>query len=130
MRQGLCATATIDAAPPVNMRNRQLVVYLYGHMLVQVNRIGRKKPGGKEQYVRVTLLDIDDLGSIIPIKELELSLPPDDESIAETLKRSHYAAVFTRSDKDDTIILANGITENELNKEKEKTIDRVNRAKR
>ena len=99
-------------------------------MLVQVNRIGRKKLGGKEQYVRVTLLDIDDLGSIIPLKELELSLPPDDESIVKTLKRSRYAAVFTRSDKDDTIILANGITKNELNKEKEKTIDRVNRAKR
>lgn len=102
-------------------------------MLVRVNYIGCKKriDGSEQQYARVTLLDIDDLGSIIPLRELELWLPPDDESVANTLKESHYAAVFTRGDKEEynTIILANGITENELNREKEKTIDRVNRAK-
>ena len=101
-------------------------------MLVRVNYIGSKKriDGHEQQCARVTLLDIDDLGSIIPLRELELWLPQDDESIARTLKESHYAAVFTRGDKeeDDTIILANGITENELNKEKEKTINRVNRS--
>lgn len=100
-------------------------------MLVRVNHVGVRKriDGHEQQYARVTLLDIDDLGSIIPLRELELWLPPEDESVVRTLKESHYAAVFTRGDEeeDDTIILANGITENELNKEKEKTISRVNR---
>ena len=101
-------------------------------MLVKVNHIsGRKRIDGREQqYAKVTLLDIDDLGSIIPLRELELWLPPDDKSVARTLKESRYAAIFTRGDKeeDDTIILANGITEIELNSEKEKTINKVNRA--
>jgi hypothetical protein len=44
------------------------------------------------------------------------------------LQNSSYAAVFTEGDTDDnnsTIILANGITIDELNKEKSKTIDKV-----
>lgn len=88
--------------------------------------------GGQQRYsVRVTKLDIDDLGSIIPLKELELRLPPNDESIARTLKESRYAAIFTEGDNEErgsTIILANSITEEELNKDKEKTIDRMNEA--
>lgn len=87
---------------------------------------------GQQQYsVRVTKLDIDDLGSIIPLKELELEVPPNDESIVRTLKESRYAAIFTEGDNEErgsTIILANSITEEELNKDKEKTIDRMNEA--
>jgi hypothetical protein len=44
------------------------------------------------------------------------------------LQSSSYAAIFTEGDIDDnnsTIILANGITIDELNKEKSKTIDKV-----
>jgi hypothetical protein len=44
------------------------------------------------------------------------------------LQNSSYAAIFTEEDTDDnnsTIILANGITIDELNKEKSKTIDKV-----
>jgi hypothetical protein len=44
------------------------------------------------------------------------------------LQTSSYAAVFTQGDTDDndsTIILANGITIDELNMEKSKTIDKV-----
>lgn len=111
-------------------------------MLVKVNGIissGKRKRTNKReeeqrreenQYVKVTLLDIDDLGSIIPLKELELRLPSNDESVVKTLRSSRYAAIFTERDNDkeggDTITVANGITEEELNKEKEKTIDKVN----
>jgi hypothetical protein len=44
------------------------------------------------------------------------------------LQNSPYAAIFTEGNTDDnssTIILANGITIDELNKEKSKTIDKV-----
>jgi hypothetical protein len=47
--------------------------------------------------VKVIQLDIDDYGSLIPIKELELNIPPHggDDSIIQTLKSSSYAAIFT-----------------------------------
>ena len=92
-------------------------------MLVKVNDIDLDK-----NKVRVSMLDIDDYGSIIPLKELELKMPPNDNSIIQTLKDSSYAAIFTEGNIDDnnsTIILANGITIDELNKEKSKTIDNV-----
>jgi hypothetical protein len=93
-------------------------------MLVKVNDIDTIK-----NKVKVTELDIDDYGSIIPLKELELYIPAHDKSIIETLKNSSYAAVFTENaigEKDkSTIILANGITIDELNKEKRKTIDKA-----
>jgi hypothetical protein len=41
-------------------------------MLVKVNDI-------RENSVRVTKLDIDDFGSVIPLRELELRLPQDDD---------------------------------------------------
>jgi hypothetical protein len=44
------------------------------------------------------------------------------------LQNSSYAAIYTEGDTDDnnsTIILANGITIDGLNKEKSKTIDKV-----
>ena len=75
------------------------------------------------------MLDIDDYGSIIPLKELELKLPSKDNSIIHVLKNSSYAAIFTEQDdydndnKETAIILASGITDEELYKEKKKTID-------
>ena len=93
-------------------------------MLVKVNGIDSIK-----NKVKVTQLDIDDYGSVIPLKELELNISTDDESIIQTLKNSSYAAVFTQSDDIDDdngiIILANGMTMDELNKEKSKTVDKV-----
>ena len=92
-------------------------------MLVKVNNIDIDK-----NKVRVSKLDIDDYGSIIVLKELELKIPANDSSIIQTLQNSSYAAIFTLGDTDDngsTIILANGITIDELNKEKSKTIDKV-----
>jgi hypothetical protein len=92
-------------------------------MLVKVNSIDiiRRK-------VKVTQLDIDDYGSVIPLKELELNVTEDDESVIQILKNAPYAAFFTENsieDNNGTIILANGLTMDELNKEKSKTIDKV-----
>jgi hypothetical protein len=78
--------------------------------------------------VRVTKLDIDDFGSVIPLKDLELRLPQDDESIIQTLSHSVYAIIFTAEDNEDdnsTIILARGMTTEELNEEKERTVRAV-----
>ena len=91
-------------------------------MLVKVNSIDAIK-----NKVRVTHLDIDDYGSVIPLKDLELNIPAD-ESVIQTLKNSSHAAIFTEGNIEDngsTIILAGGMTVDELNKEKSKTIDRV-----
>jgi hypothetical protein len=93
-------------------------------MLVKVNSINKV-----ESKVKVTMLDIDDYGSIIPLKELELKLPTKDNSIINILKNSPYAAIFTEEDdydddyKENAIILASGITYEELDREKKKTID-------
>src|SRR5919197_538827 len=105
-------------------------ITLYGtiisicNMLVKVNDIDITN-----KKVKVTQLDIDDYGSVIPIKELELKIPSHDyDSIIQTLKSSSYAAIFTEGNIDDnnsTIVLANGMTIDELNKDNHKTIDRV-----
>ena len=93
-------------------------------MLVKVNSIDTIK-----NKVKVTQLDIDDYGSVIPLKDLELNIPADESVIqTQTLKNSSYAAIFTEGNIEEnssTIILASGMTVDELNKEKSKTIDRV-----
>ena len=92
-------------------------------MLVKVNNIDIDK-----NKVRVSKLDIDDYGSIITLKDVELKIPANDDSIIQTLQNSPYAAIFTEGNTDvnsSTIILANGITIDELNKEKSKTIDKA-----
>jgi hypothetical protein len=97
-------------------------VYITIDMLVKVNGIDTIK-----NKVKVTQLDIDDYGSVIPLKDLELNIPAD-ESVIQTLKNSSYAAIFTEGNIEEnssTIILASGMTVDELNKEKSKTIDRV-----
>jgi hypothetical protein len=90
-------------------------------MLVKVNDI-------RGNGVRVTKLDIDDFGSVIPLRELELRLPQDDDSVAQTLRRSVYAIIFTADDNEDEdsiIILARSMTAQELNEEKERTVKAV-----
>ena len=93
-------------------------------MLVKVNRID-----ATNNKVNVTQLDIDDYGSVIPVKELELNIPQYDDSIIQTLKSSSYAAIFTEGnntdDSNSTITLASGMTLDELNVEKNKTIESV-----
>ena len=77
-------------------------------MLVRVNGIDSMK-----SRVKVTQLDIDDFGSVIPLKELELNVSSDDDSIIQTLKNSSYGVIFTEDSIEENksvIILANGIT--------------------
>jgi len=92
-------------------------------MLVKVNSIDIIK-----NEVKVTLLDIDDYGSVIPLKDLELNIPADDASVVQILKNSSYAAIFTEGNIEEngsTIILASGMTVDELNEQKSKTIDKA-----
>jgi len=92
-------------------------------MLVRVNGIDSMK-----SRVKVTQLDIDDFGSVIPLKELELKVSTDDDSIIQTLKNSLHAAIFTEGSIEENkgvIILANGMTIDELNREKSKTINKA-----
>jgi hypothetical protein len=87
-------------------------------MLVKVNNISGNS-------VRVTKLDIDNFGSVIPLRELVLELPQDDDSVSQTLRHSVYAILFTADDREEdgtTIILARSMTTEELNEEKERTI--------
>ena len=90
-------------------------------MLVKVNNI-------EGNSVRVTKLDIDDFGSVIPLREVNLRLPQEDESVVQTLRHSIYAILFTIDDSEDdgsTIILARSMTQEELNGEKERTVRAV-----
>jgi hypothetical protein len=90
-------------------------------MLAKINNISGNN-------VKATKLDIDDFGSVVPLRELDLKLPQDDNSISETLRHSSYAILFTRDDSEDhgsTIILARGVTREELNDEKQRTIEAV-----
>ena len=91
-------------------------------MLVKVNNVYKV-----EKKVNVTLLNIDDFGSLVPIKDLDLRIALDDNSITEILANSPYAAIFTEgSDESNSmIILANGITIDEINREKSKTIEKA-----
>lgn len=87
-------------------------------MLVKVNNI-------EGNSARVTKLDIDNFGSVIPLRELVLKLPQDDDSVSQTLIHSVYAILFTADDREEngsTIILARSMTTEELNEEKERTI--------
>jgi hypothetical protein len=90
-------------------------------MLVKINDIDTNK-----NHVKVTQLDIDDYGSIVPLGELKLKIS-EDEAILQTLKHSSYAAIFTAEDDESTIILATGITIDELNQEKSRTIDKASK---
>ncbi len=90
-------------------------------MLAKINDISKDN-------VKVTKLDIDDFGSVIPLRELNLKLPQDDDSVSETLRHSSYAILFTKEDSEDdgsTIILARAVTTEELNEEKERTMQAV-----
>lgn len=90
-------------------------------MLVKINGIDTNK-----NIVKVTQLDIDDFGSIVPLGELELNISAD-EAILQTLKHSSYAAIFTAENDQSTIILATGMTIDELNNEKSRTIDKASK---
>lgn len=94
-------------------------------MLVKVNGIYNNN-----KMISVTRLDIDDYGSVVPLEELELQLPSNDNLIVETLKNSQYAVLTTQENSDQSgsiLIAAEPMTLEELNKEKQKTIDVVDK---
>jgi len=93
----------------------------YRFMLVKVNTIHIN-----DKVINVIKLDIDDYGAVIPLEELELKLPPNDDSIVEILKDSQYAVLSVQGNLEEngsTIISAETMTLDELNKEKRKTIE-------
>ena len=95
-------------------------------MLVKINKIN-----DAENRVNVTLLDIDEIGSIIPMKDLNLNLPPYDDSVLNILKASNQAIIFTEDFNDEdnsTVISAISLTDYEVNKEKEQMINAANAA--
>jgi hypothetical protein len=77
-----------------------------------------------QRLVKVTILD--DYGAVIPLGLKEFQV--DDYTVLQTLKNSTHAAIFT-GDDDKIIILASGISKDELDKEKTKTINTVDRKK-
>ena len=96
-------------------------------MLVKINKIS-----DVEHKVNATLLDIDDLGSVVPIKDLELNLPSYDESVISILKTSTHVIIFTDdppNGANSTIISAINLTDDELNHEKENMIKVANNQK-
>lgn len=91
-------------------------------MLVKVNRIYEA-----EDKVNVTLLDIDDLGSVVPMKDLVLNILSHDDSIITILKTSNHVIIVTEDiNNNPTIISAINLTDEELNNEKEKMIKAAN----
>ena len=94
-------------------------------MLVKVNHIYEA-----ENKVNVTLLDIDDLGSVVPMKDLVFNILPHDDSIMNILKTSNHVIIVTEDiDNNRTIISAINLTDEELNDEKERMIKAANDAK-
>jgi hypothetical protein len=93
-------------------------------MLVRVNHVYET-----ENKVNVTLLDIDDLGSVVPMKDLVLNVLPYDYSIIDILKTSNHVMIFTEDidDNPTTIISAINLTGEELNNEKERMIKAANK---
>jgi hypothetical protein len=90
-------------------------------MLVKINGINNNN-----KMINVTRLDIDDYGSVIPIEELELLISPTDNSVIGILKNSQYAVLSIQESHEkngDTITSAETMTLDELNKEKQKTIE-------
>lgn len=79
-----------------------------------------------ERLVNVTILDIDDYGVVIPMGVKEFRV--EDDAVLQTLKNSTHAAIFT-GDNDEIIILASGISKDELNKEKTKTVNAADKNK-
>ena len=89
-------------------------------MLVKVNGINYDN-----KMINVTKLDIDDYGSVIPLEDLEFQLPSKDDSIVKILKNSQYAAISVQENSEGNGIItsADTMTLDELNKEKQKTIE-------
>ena len=96
-------------------------------MLVKVNGIDEVM-----RTINVTLLNVDDLGSVVPMRNLNLKVLPGDSFVIDLLKASSHAIIFTQdfSDRENSVIIsALSLTDEELNDEKEKIIKKANRVK-
>jgi hypothetical protein len=107
----------------------RLVVFLlkYRFMLVKVNSIHNN-----DKTVNITKLDIDDYGSVIPLEDLELKLPSDNDSIVQILENSQYAIISIQENLEENsniITSADTMTVDELNTEKRRTIEAVEEKK-
>ncbi len=90
-------------------------------MLVKVNGIY-----DDNKTINVTKLDIDDYGSVVPLGELVLQLPSNSDSTIDTLRNSQYAVISIQGNLEansSVIISADSMTLDELNNEKQKTIE-------
>jgi hypothetical protein len=85
-----------------------------------------KVPGEEELMKIITSsVPLDRMGNPDEIAKADTS--GNDDSIIQTLKNQSYACIFTDDNIDDnnsTIVLANGMTMDELNKEKSRTKDK------
>lgn len=82
--------------------------------------------------IKVTLLDIDEFGSVIPMRNLDLKVLPGDSFVIELLKASSHAIIFTQdfSNRNNSVVIsAISLTDDELNDEKEKIIKKANHIK-
>ena len=96
-------------------------------MLVKIKEID-----DANKTIKVTLLDIDELGSVIPMRDLDLRVLPGDSYIINLLKASTHAIIFTEdfSNKNNSVVItALNLTDDELNDEKERMIKTANRMK-
>ncbi|MGE5633843.1 MAG: hypothetical protein ACM3VV_01295 [Deltaproteobacteria bacterium] len=88
-------------------------------------------------------MDIDEFGTIIPIRDLELKILEHNNNLYELITQSSYAAIFTKKDLNGTdvkdhisdensniVLLVNPITIDELNNEKKKVIESMDKAKK
>ena len=95
-----------------------------------------------ENMVRVTQLDIDEYGSIIPVGEVELLFSPHNANLYELLKNATYAAIFTEKDvynegsleirldvNLNNITSVIPLTLDELNDEKKKVLESTERSR-
>ena len=90
-------------------------------MLVKVNGVYNDN-----KTINVTKLDIDDYGFVVPLEELVLQLPSNSASTIDILRNSQYAVISIQGNLEvnsSIIISADSMTLDELNKEKQKTIE-------
>ena len=105
-------------------------------MLVKINKYTKYN-------VNVTELDMDEFGTIIPIRDLELKILEHNNTLYDLITQSSYAAIFTKKDLNGTdvkdqfhdensniILLVNPITIDELNNEKKRIIESTDKAKK
>jgi nitrogen regulatory protein PII-like uncharacterized protein len=81
------------------------------HILSSVMLLEVNSSDSMKSRVKVTQFEIDEFHPVIPLKELELKVSTDDESIIQILKNSSYAAILLRVVLRRTKVLSSWLTE-------------------